>query len=72
MKFLRVWAVVVMIVMAVGLFGCGGGTEVKTQSYTTTLGQELDDLQAAYNKGIITEKQYNEAKQKLIDQRTKK
>ena len=72
MKHLRILAIIIMIVMALGLFGCGGGTEVKTQSYTTTLGQELKDLEEAYNKGIISEKQFNDAKQKLIDQRTKK
>jgi len=73
MKFLRIWAGVVMIVMALGIAGCGGGgAEVRTQSYSTTLGQELKDLEEAYQKGIITEKQYNEAKEKLIEQRTKK
>ena len=70
---LRVWAVIVMIVMASGLAGCaGGGAEVKTQSYSTTLGQELKDLEEAYKKGIITEKQYEESKKSLIEQRTKK
>ena len=73
MKFFRIWAVAIMIVMALGIVGCGGGgAEVKTQSYSTTLGQELKDLDEAYQKGIITEKQYKEAKEKLIEQRTKK
>jgi len=73
MKLLRIWTVVVMIAMALGLTGCGGGgAEIKTQSYSTTLGQELKDLEEAYQKGIITEKQYNQAKEKLIEQRTKK
>jgi len=73
MKHLRIWAVAIMIVMALGIVGCGGGgAEVKTQSYSTTLGQELKDLDEAYQKGIITEKQYKEAKEKLIEQRTKK
>ena len=73
MKLLKIWAAVVMIVMAFGLAGCGGGgAEVRTQSYSTTLGQELKDLEDAYRKGIITEKQYNDAKEKLIEQRTKK
>ena len=73
MKLLRIWAVIMVMIMALGVVGCGGGgAEVRTQSYSTTLGQELKDLEEAYQKGIITEKQYNEAKQKLIDQRTKK
>ncbi|MGZ3569367.1 MAG: hypothetical protein ACXU9W_11330 [Thermodesulfobacteriota bacterium] len=75
MKFLKIWAAVLVMVMALGLglVGCGGGgAEVRTHSYSTTLGQELKDLEEAYQKGIITEKQYKEAKDKLIEQRTKK
>lgn len=55
---------------------CGGGstTEVKSQSVTTststTLGNELEDLKQAYEKGVISEKEYNEAREKLIKQRT--
>jgi len=73
MKFLRIGTAVIVMIMALGLARCGGGgAEVKSQSYTTTLGQELKDLEEAYKKGIITEKQYNDAKQKLIEQRTRK
>jgi hypothetical protein len=73
MKLLRIWAAVMVMIVAMGVAGCGGGgAEVKTQSYSTTLGQELKDLEEAYQKGILTEKQYKEAKEKLIEQRTKK
>jgi len=80
MKLLRIWAfaimvtvVVMMMTMPLGLVGCGGGgAELKHESYSTTLGQELKDLEEAYQKGIITEKQYKDAKEKLIEQRTKK
>lgn len=71
MRLLKFWAFMVMIMAVLGLAACGGGgADVKTQSYSTTLGQELKDLDEAYNKGIITEKQYKKAKEKLIDQRT--
>jgi uncharacterized membrane protein len=71
MRLLKFWAVSIMIFVALGLTACrGGGAEVKTQSYSTTLGQELKDLKEAYNKGIITEKQYERSKEKLIEQRT--
>jgi hypothetical protein len=43
--------------------------EAKTTT-TTTLGDELKDLKDAYDKGIITEKEYNAAKEKIIKQRT--
>jgi hypothetical protein len=78
MKSLRIFVAALMIsfmmvVMGSALVGCGGGgTEVKqsTSYYSTTLGQELQDLDAAYQKGLITEKEYKDAKQKLIKQRT--
>jgi hypothetical protein len=62
-----------MIVVALGLAGCGGGADVRSEhsTYTATLGQELKDLEDAYKKGIITEKQYEDSKKKLIEQRTK-
>jgi len=52
----------------------GGGDKVKTdtQTYSPTLGQELIDLEAAYKKGIIKEKEYNDLKKMIIEQWTKK
>jgi len=53
---------------------CGGGTtvkeEVSTTTTTTTLGDELKALKDAYDKGIITEKEYNTSKERIIKQRT--
>ncbi len=49
--------------------GCGGGgakVEAKTSTTTTTMGQELMDLDAAYQKGIINEKQYNSSKKTIL------
>ena len=74
MRILKVWAAMVMVVMALGLVACGGGgAKVQTDqsTYTTTLGKELQDLDDAYKKGLMTEKEYEAAKQKLIEQRTK-
>ena len=75
MKFLRVCVIVMVIVLGVGFAGCRGGkarVETTTETTTTTLGQELMDLQKAYEKGILTEKEYNKAKKKLLEQRGKK
>jgi hypothetical protein len=48
--------------------GCGGGAaEVESHKTTTTLGQELMDLNKAYKQGVITEEQYNSAKKKLLE-----
>jgi len=57
-----------LLVSAV-LSGClslGGGDETVQQTKTTTTGQELIDLKAAYDKGIITERQYEQEKDKLL------
>ncbi len=59
-------ALVIFTIVMGGLFaGCGGGGARVEQS-STTLGQELTDLQGAYNKGIITEKEYEKAKKNLL------
>ncbi len=66
---------VVLLTASSGLFGCGGGgakVQSEQSTYTTTLGQELKDLEDAYKKGIINQQQYEEAKEKLIKQRTDK
>ena len=75
MKFLRICVVIMVIVLGLGFAGCRGGkakVETTDITTTTTLGQELMDLQKSYEKGIITEKQYEDAKEKIIKQRTKK
>ncbi len=74
MRFLRVCALVLAVLMCVNFVGCGGGkTDVKSEppTVTTTLGQELQDLDKAYKDGIITQKEYEKAKKALIEKRTK-
>ncbi len=71
MRYLRVCTLFILIIFGAGLAGCGG-TDVNTKTYTTTLGQELQDLEKAYKDGIITEKQYEDSKKNLIKLRTKK
>jgi hypothetical protein len=57
------------------LSGClglhfGGGTKTSmketSQTYDVTLGQQLIDLQKAYDAGIITQSEYNSQKKKLL------
>ncbi|MDD2558373.1 MAG: hypothetical protein RBR43_08980 [Desulfuromonadaceae bacterium] len=45
------------LLLCVSLAGCGGGG-AKVSAITTTQGQELIDLQKAYDQKIITEKEY--------------
>lgn len=77
MKSLRFVVLVLMLLWmttsTISIVGCGGGgANLKQDTYSTTLGQELQDLEEAYKSGIITEKDYLQAKERLIKQRTKK
>ncbi len=50
--------------------GCGGGGNTYQPAANTTLGRELQDLQDSYDKGIITQKQYEDTKKRLIKKYT--
>jgi len=74
MKSLNVLVVVTILAVGAWLPGCCGGsskTVVTPQTHTTTLGQELQDLEAAHNKGAISDADYEKAKKNLLKQRTK-
>ena len=74
MKRVRVGALILILLMSVSFAACGGKnaqTDGQPETVTTTLGQELQDLNKAYKDGIITQKEYEKAKQALIDKRTK-
>ena len=72
MKLFRICALLLIGLMSVNFTACGGGTktDVVTETSTTTQGQELQDLDKAYKDGIITEKEYKKAKEKLIKKKT--
>lgn len=54
----------VVVAFAATLQGCGRSTKV--QATTTTVGQELQDLDAARNKGLLTEKEYNDKRKEIM------
>lgn len=66
MKRLKHSVLVICVLSAVIVSGCGGGAKVKSTTRTTTLGQELMDLEKAYKQGVISEKEYNAAREKLM------
>lgn len=68
MRRLRVLAMAILIPFAAALGGCGGGgADVVSHTKTTTIGQELMDLDAAYKKGVITKEEYEEAKEAILE-----
>lgn len=77
MKVPKLFVIGMMVVVAVYLAGCCGGSKETVvvppsqTTTTTTLGQELQDLEEAYKKGTITKDEYETAKKKLLEQRTK-
>jgi hypothetical protein len=44
----------------------GGETTVKEIGTTTTLGQRLMDLKAEYDRGAISDQEYNQRRQRLL------
>ena len=67
----RPWFIttIMAIVLATGLSGCGGGgakSQTQTDIRTTTTGQELIDLQKAYDAGAISKEQYDKEKKKIL------
>ena len=50
------------------LVACGGGgATVENTTTNTTMGQELMDLDASYKKGLLTEKEYKQAKKNIMN-----
>ncbi len=81
MGFLRLCFVGLMLLSLVSLVvSCGGGAETKAVTTpatsmpptpiatSPTLGERLEELEEAYNKGAITQQEYEAAQQKLIEQ----
>ncbi|GAB5450998.1 MAG: hypothetical protein Hals2KO_13260 [Halioglobus sp.] len=56
-----------IIALAINLTGCGSSTKTTVQN-TETQGQQLMDLKEAYDKGVISEKEYKRAKKEILDQ----
>lgn len=51
-------------VACTSLAGCGG--KQRTETTTTTVGQELQDLDAARAKGLLTEDEYNRERKEIL------
>lgn len=60
-------AIAIMVILSsLSVAGCGGA-DVRTQTTTTTTGQELMDLKKAYDAGVISEKEYERKREEILD-----
>ena len=50
--------------LVLGLSGCGGNDTQTTVKTTETQGKQLLDLKEAYDKGVITENEYERTKER--------
>ncbi len=72
MKKAWIVAVLMAVVVATGVAGCGGGgakTQQQTEVTTTTVGQQLLDLQKAYEAGALTKEEYEAQKKKILERK---
>ena len=61
----RIRLFVLMLLVTISLAGCGGGG-AKMEARTTTTGQELIDLDKAYQQGLMNEKEYESKKKEIM------
>ena len=66
---MKAFAYYTMILSSVVLLSaCGGGdSDNSLQATTVSRGQELIDLQKAYESGAISEKEYKDQKEQILD-----
>lgn len=68
MKKLTAGASLALILLSGGLVaGCSSSSKVEAR--TTTVGQELEDLEDARDRGLITEDEYQKQRKKILDQK---
>lgn len=66
MKTVKRGAAIAVMAAVMSVAGCGGA-DVRTQTTTTTTGQELMDLKKAYDSGVISEKEYERKREEILD-----
>lgn len=65
------WLVLLAVLLLPACLGLrlGGGSDTKVRTDTTTLGQELIDLQRAKDAGIISDREYESQRKKILRSR---
>jgi hypothetical protein len=65
MHHLKLGTACLVLLLTLTLIGCGG-PRLRNEVQSTTKGQELLDLNQAREQGLITEKEYNQQKKKIL------
>jgi hypothetical protein len=64
----RALALTVLAASAAALPACGGkSVKVENTGNSATMGQELQDLDKAYQDGIITKSEYEKSKKRILE-----
>jgi len=66
MKTIKVVTWTILLSFCLIALGCGGGG-ADVRATNTTMGQELTDLQKAKEQGLITDDEFEDAKEKILD-----
>jgi uncharacterized membrane protein len=65
--FRKIAVIATVVALTMGLSACGGGGATTKVDARGTQGQQLLDLKEAYDKGVITEKEYDNTKEDILD-----
>jgi hypothetical protein len=65
--FMRVFSLLLAFGLTLTLAACGGGTDTQVSTTSVSKGQELMDLQTARNSGVISQDEYEDQKEKILD-----
>ena len=57
-----------VVALSLSLTACGGSSTKTTVTNQETQGKQLMDLKEAYDSGVISEKEYEKAKERILDQ----
>lgn len=60
----RLLTVLLLCAAAMTVAGCS--SNAKVEAHTTTVGQELQDLDAARDKGLLTEDEYQQKRREIM------
>ena len=69
MKTNKIFLIGQALLLASAISGCfsfKGGDETVSQQRAPTTDQQLQDLKTAYDKGIISEQEYNQQRNRLL------